>query len=92
MIDFVCDRAENIVGKEGKSSRHHFLPFPTFFSNDHFLAYHMTKFYPFPKLACLLYKSFENPVEKEELLIMSNFSFSRSVFHPFRELRFIRYL
>ena len=33
---------------------------------------------------CLQYKSFENTVEK--LLVMTNFSFSHSVFYPFGEL------
>ena len=44
---------------------------------------------PFPKQAlvfmCLQYKSFENTVEKEKLLVTSNFSFSGSVFYPFGE-------
>ena len=35
---------------------------------------------------CLLYKTFETLWEKEKLLVMSNFSFSRRVFYPFGEL------
>ena len=35
---------------------------------------------------CLQYKSIENTVGNDKLLVTSNFSFSRSVFHPFREL------
>ena len=44
---------------------------------------------PFPKQAlvftCLQYKSFENTVGKGEIA-RNNFSFSHSVFYPFREL------
>ena len=35
---------------------------------------------------CLQYKYFENMGEKEEVLVMSNFSFSHSVFYPFKNL------
>ena len=42
---------------------------------------------PFPKYAlvlmCLQYKSLENAVEMEKLLVTSNFSFSHSGFYPF---------
>ena len=44
----------------------------------------------FPKqeliFTCLQYKSFKKMWEKEKLLVTSNFSFSNSVFNPFREL------
>ena len=39
-----------------------------------------------PSFTCLQHKSVENTVGKEKLLIMSNFSFSHSVFYPFGEL------
>ena len=35
---------------------------------------------------CLQYKSFENTGGKGESVVMSNFSFSYSVFNPLREL------
>ena len=35
---------------------------------------------------CLQYKSLENTVGNEKLLVTSNFSFSLSVFYPLREL------
>ena len=45
---------------------------------------------PFTKQAlgftCLQYKSFENTVGKETLLVTSNFPFSHSVFCPFKNL------
>ena len=45
---------------------------------------------PFPKQALvsmgLLYSLLKTQREKEKLLIMSNFSFSHSVFYPFEEL------
>ena len=44
---------------------------------------------PFPNNPCFLrlqYKSLENPVGKEKLLVTSNFSFSHSVFYQFGEL------
>ena len=43
-------------------------------------------FFFFFFLTCLLSKSFENIVGGEKLLIMSNFSFSLSVFYLFDEL------
>ena len=45
---------------------------------------------PFPKQAlvftCLQYKSLKTLWKKEKLLVMSNFSFSHSVFNTFRKL------
>ena len=35
---------------------------------------------------CLQYKSFENTVGKEKLLLMRNFSFFHNVYYPFGEL------
>ena len=50
----------------------------------------MTNYSPFPKQAlvftCQQYRSFENTVEKEKLLLKSDFSLSYSIFYPFREL------
>ena len=42
---------------------------------------------------CLDYKSFENTMEKGEILVKSNFSFSHTVFYPIVELSdiFIKY-
>ena len=46
--------------------------------------------YHFPQQAlvftCQQYKSYENSVEKEKFLEMSNFSFFRSVFYHFGDL------
>ena len=39
-----------------------------------------------PGFMCLQCKSFENTMKKEKRLKTSNFSFSRNIFYPFREL------
>ena len=36
-----------------------------------------------PLVMCLQNKSFENTMRKEKLLMMSNFSYTQSVFYPF---------
>ena len=49
--------------------------------------YSLNLFSPFPKQAlvfmCLKYKSWKTVQGKEKLLVMSNFSFSQSVFYLF---------
>ena len=64
--------------------------------NSHFTLYQMTKFYPGPNskdvnpfpnkplfLRVCSASLLKTQREKEKLLVMSNFSFSHSVFYPF---------
>ena len=82
-------RVENTVGKGKIAHYTQFLLFPKCFQRACFPG--VSKgviewewINPFPnKPWCLQYKSFENTVEKEKLLVTSNFSFSHCVFYLF---------
>ena len=84
------NRIENIVGKEESADNQHFLLFPQCLQKNLFLQVvtrqHclINSFPNKPWFSCVCSTSLLKTLwEKEKLLVMSNFSFSHSVFYPF---------
>ena len=85
-LKFDLERGENIVGKGENASYDNFL----FFLKCLRKAIFSGSFNPFPHNDTF-WRPWETSLlktlwEKEKLLVTSNFSFTHSVFHPFREL------
>ena len=82
-MELVSKRVGNIVGKGENAGYQHFLsPFPTMFPDGLFNPFRNNPWFLQVCSTSLL----KTLWEKEKLLVMSNSSFSRSVFYPFGEL------
>ena len=95
MMIYAFDRVENNVGEGENACYQHFLLFPLMFSKSSFseslkVLIVWQRVNPFPNKPWFLRVSSTSLLktlrEKEKLLVTSNFSFSHSVFYPFREL------
>ena len=93
-LKLLLGRGENIVRKGENAGYYHFLLFPQCFQKASFI-YRVVKsrdcvvrVNPFPNKAWFLrvcrISFMKTQWKKEKLLITSNFSFSHSVFYPFR--------
>ena len=86
MVEFNDEK--NIVGKEENAGYQHLLLFPQDFHKQHRIVFQNVN--PFPNKPWFLRVCSTSLLktlwEKEKLLVTSNFSFSHSVFCPFREL------